>query len=433
MITDIDDLKQQLNSKVPSEAMKAEQEAAVLAEQGNVAAAEMLASAYADGTAAIRADRIKEFKYTRIAADLGSSFSRFWLANLQRQSGDYASALENARRASEMGESNAITLLARMMLAGEGQPAKPLDALQLLSDAVDKNGSTDAAIVLAEASLEGKYIPSNPQHAYDVLHRLASSFGIMRMVAPESHARQLFLKAEAIRMGATPAAGDNYVDLIGKAADAGDGRAAAVRTNMKAEADEQQREAEWKEIARFQAYGGKWKMFPRTGFLVTTDGKSHTSVTGTNGNISTTTSHWQVATFRSVSGQLFTANTPSNTSLVQGRAYAVLYMGPENEDSGVPTAIFDLLDGSAVKANGNIVTAYPKNVTGFAAFLAGFFLLMMGFVGLGLLAGRPLVGVIWLAIVVTLVLKLRKKRRGGLDAAREKAGYFVRKHGAAMA
>lgn len=433
MINDIDDLKKQLDSKGHGDAMRAEKEAAALAEQGNVAAAELLASAYADGTVAIRPDRIKEFKYTKIAADLGSSFSRFWLANLQRQSGDYASALENARRASEMGESNATTLLARMMLAGEGQPAKPLEALQLLSDAVDKHENTDAAILLAEASLEGKYIPRNPQHAYDVLHRLATMFSILRMSGPQRYARSLFLRAEAIRMGATPAAGESYDDLIGKAAEAGEERALAVRQGMKSDADERQREAEWEAISHFKAFGGKWKMFPKFAVLASAAGKSYTSVAGTNGNISTMTSHWQVANFETASGQRFTASMPANARLVQGRAYAVLYMGPEKEDSGVPTAIFDLADGSVTKTNGNILSSYPHNRTRFLAVLAGIVLAHAALGGIALLMEMQIVGIIWFAILGTVAYKLRKKRRGGFDDAFGKAGYFFGKHRASLA
>ncbi|XYJ10281.1 tetratricopeptide repeat protein [Telluria sp. B2] len=432
MITDIDDLKKQLNSPTPSEAMQAEKEAAALAEQGNVEAAEMLVSVYADGTPALRADRVKEFKYTKMAAELGSAFSRYWLANLQRQSKDFAGALENARLAHQMGESNAATLLARMMLAGEGQPAKPLDALQLLSESVEGGCNTDAAILLAEVYLGGKHIPCAPQNAYDVLQRQAGMFDIMRHVSPPTYARSLYLKAEAIRMGATPAAGESYADLIGKAAQFGEEDAVAVSQGMKNDAEERQREAEWEAIARFPAYGGKWKMFPNIGRLVASVSKSHTSVSSFNGNVSTTTSHWRVATFETASGRQFTASIPARDSLVQGRAYAVLFVGPENEDSGVPTTIFDLEDGSVTKANGNIVTAYPKNSTKLLAFLAGFALVWMVFAGLALLASATPFGLIWLGVTGTLIYKLRKKRRGGYDEAVQQAGYFFGKHCASL-
>ena len=85
----------------PSEASEF---ASPMSEEGNIEAAELLVGAYADGTPAIRADRIKEFKYTKMAAELGSSFSRFWLAHLQRESNDFTSALENARLAHGMGK-----------------------------------------------------------------------------------------------------------------------------------------------------------------------------------------------------------------------------------------------------------------------------------------------------------------------------------------
>lgn len=433
MIIDLDDLKQQLNSTVPGDAARAEKEAAALAEEGNIEAAELLVGAYADGTPAIRADRIKEFKYTKMAAELGSSFSRFWLAHLQRESKDFASALENARLAHGMGDMGATNLLARMMLAGEGGPAKPLEALQLLSEGAENGINTDAALLLAEVYLEGRHIPQDAQNAYDVLQRYSRFMsGATRRVAPLDWGRALYLKAEAIRLGATPVDGDNYADLIAEAAKYGESNAAQASQGMQNDADERQRRAEWDAIAWFSAYGGKWKMFPNIGRLVHSESKSHTSVSSYNGNVSTSTTYWRVATFETANGRHFTASIPARDSLVQGRAYAVLFAGPAKEDSGVATAVFDLEDGSVTKANGNIVTAYPKNSTKLLPLLGGMALLFMGLIGLGLLMNVTPLGVLWLGGTGFAAWMLRKQRRAGYDEALRQAGAFFGKHRAAL-
>jgi len=433
MIIDLDDLKQQLNSTVPGDAARAEKEAAALAEEGNIEAAELLVGAYADGTPAIRADRIKEFKYTRMAAELGSSFSRFWLAHLQRESNDFAGALENARLAHGMGETGATNLLARMMLAGEGGPAKPLEALQLLSEGAEGGMNTDAALLLAEVYLEGRHIPRNAQNAYDVLQRYSRFMSTVTLrTSPEDWGRALYLKAEAIRLGATPVDGDTYAGLIAEAAKFGESNAVQASQGMRNDADARQRQAEWEAIARFTAYGGKWKMFPNIGQLVHSESKSHTSVSSYNGNVSTSTTYWRVATFETAGGQRFTASIPARDSLVQGRAYAVLFVGPEQESSGVPTAVFDLEDGSVIKANGNMVTAYPKNSSKLLPLLAGMALLLMGLIGIGLLMSVTPLGVLWLGGTAFAAWMLRKQRRAGYDEALRQAGAFFGKHRAAL-
>lgn len=428
MLIEIEDLKKQLNSNVPSAALAAEKEAVALAEQGNLGAAEMLVSTYADGTPAIRADRVKEFKYTKLAAELGSSFSRFWLAHLQRESKDFAGAIENARLAHQMGESGAATLLARMMLAGEGQPPKPLDALELLSESAEGSANTDAAILLAEVYLDGKHIPCSPQNAYDVLQRQSSMFAIMRHVSPQTYARSLYLKAEAIRIGAVPAEGESYAALIEQAAEAGDARAIVARQALRSELASRAQHAEWQSICHFQAYRGKWEMFFKAATLLGTSNKSHTSVSGYNGNVSTITSHWQVATFATESGSQFTVSVPARASLVQEREYAVLYIGPAGEDRGTPTMIYDLTDGSVVKANGDFISAYPKNGSKLLTGIGTLLMLMGILAAFTLFVEFHVAALIWVALGFG-GYKMRKGQTAGYTRAVENAGRFFAKHG----
>jgi len=430
MIIDFDDLKQQLNSNVPGEAARAEQEAIVLAEDGSIDAAELLVGAYADGTAAIRADRIKEFKYTKMAAEMGSSFSRFWLAHLQRESGDHGSALENARVAHGMGEVGATNLLARMMLAGEGQPAKPLEALQLLSESVEGGTNTDAALLLAEVWLEGKHIPRNAQNAYDVLQRHAHFMSTAtRRVAPQDWARALYLKAEAVKLGAVPVEGDSYAGLIEQAAEAGDPDAGAARSAQRNDAASRARDAEWDAICRFTAYRAKWEMFFKAARLLGSSNKSHTSVSGYNGSVSSHTSHWQVATFATASGNQFTVSLPARASLVRDREYAVLYIGPAGSERGTPTHIVDPADGSVVQANGDLVSSYPKHGS---RLLSGVGKLLMA---IGVLAVLALFGGLGFGALVLGVLagvggyKLYSGQSRGYKRALEDARRFFCKHG----
>lgn len=434
MLIDIEDLKKQLASAAPGAAAKAEKEAAALAEQGNLDAAAMLVELYADGAAAVRADRIKEFKYTRIAAELGSGFHRCWLARLQRASNDHAGALANARLAHDMGEPAATTLLAQMMLAGEGEPARPLEALQLLSDSVEDGTHTQAALMLAEVQLEGKFIPANPQGAYDLLHRYDAMFAILRHPLPAAHSRYLYLKAEAIRAGARPVGDDTWAGLVGAAADAGSSEALALRGAMRSEAEHHQRNAEWDALSRFRACAGDWKMFTKIAVLRDTASKSHTSVSGFNGNVSSTTSYWQIATFEMAAGHQFTVSLPSKASLVNGRSYAVVFVGPENDDSGVPMTVFDLHSGAACKTNSDFISSYRQNGAKWRWNLA--YVLMVFFaapMALGLFTVATVLGLLGVAAVGAVWWKLRKAQAGGYQGALEKAGVFFGKHRSSLA
>jgi len=355
MIIDIDDLKKQLNSTVASEVLAAEKEAIALLEQGNLEAADLLISAYAEGAPLIRPDRIKEFKYTKMAADLGSDFCRYWLAKLQHGSKDYAGAIENATRAHEKGIPYAATLLGKMMLAGEGQPAKPLDALQILSDSVDKDENTDAALLIAQVYMEDKVVPRNAQGAYDILQRLAAVF---ERSAPALRADYLAFKAESIRLGAAPGPGESYERLISQAADLGNESAVIARGKLQTNALERELKAEWDSIAGFRATGMHWKMFTELGTLKGLTRQSRSVVTTSSNGIDSTTKHTKLATLATRSGREFNVTIPVNGNMTIGRHYAVVYVGPADSDDGVPGRIHDLETGAAIKTDSNPLWTY---------------------------------------------------------------------------
>lgn len=432
-VRDLTQLKVRLTGSVADEARAAEKEAIALAEQGNVEAAEMLSAVYADGGAVIVADRIQEFKYTKIAAELGSSWCRFWLAYIQRQSKDYAGALENATMAYKMGEASAAVLLARMMLAGEGQPAKPLDALALLAETVDSGaGSCDATILLVESHLDGKYIPKNPQKAYDILQGQSGHFKIMRIVAKGEYARHLYLKAEAIRMGATAAEGQTYAGVMGEAAEAGDPTARNVINGMKNDEQERAREMEWESISKFDACGGKWGMFIKLGKVVACEAKSNTSVTSYGGNINTITARWTAATFQHPSGEYFEVKFPKGTSLVNGRRYAVVYVGPAKETNGMPVQAYDLEAGKAFVPNGDPFTAYPKNKASGLAWLVNLLLVTAIIGAIVVFNTRSVMAMLVTAGAGYGWFTTRKQWRGGFAAAMKNATAFFDKHRSSM-
>lgn len=428
MLTEISDLQQRLDSDHSATALAAEKEASALAEQGNLEAAAMLGTIYSDGNKTIRPDRIKEFKFTRIAAELGSPLNRYWLAHLQRESRDFASAIVNARIAHEAGFSDATTLLAKMMLAGEGTAATPLEALQLLSDSVEQHPDLDAALLLAEIYLEGKYIPPNPQGAYDILHRLDLRFQIMREAFPQHLASASFQKAQAIKAGAVPRDGDTYGGLIDAAAKAGDRRAIAARSDIEHRDVELARQAEWNALASFNAHGDKWKLFTNVGTLIESESKSSTTHWGSGANRGASTSHWQVAAFQTDEGSRFTVSLPANASLVQGRKYAVVHAGPAADDSGVPVQLFDPHDGSCIKLAGNPFRAYKGIVAVFPQWVALallFFGVLMGIVTLA--DGNLLTLLVALACGV-LGHKMMNKLQGEYSKALKASDAYLRKH-----
>jgi TPR repeat protein len=356
MLIDIDDLKRQLNSTVASEVVEAEKEAIALLEQGNLEAADLLISAYAEGAPLIRPDRIKEFKYTKMAADLGSDFCRYWLAKLQHGSKDYAGAIENATRAHAMGIPYAATLLGKMMLAGEGQPAKPLDALQILSDSVDKDENTDAALLIAQVYMEEKVVPRDAQGAYDILQRLAHVF---ERSAPALRADYLAFKAESIRLGAAPGPGESYEQLISQAADLGNESAVVARGKLQTDVLDRKLKAEWDAISQFHAMAKKWKMFLKIGVLTGAVTQNRSSLyNNSDGRVGVTNSRVRVLTLVTASGQEFTVTAHRKGTVATGRRYAVVYVGPHDSDEGVQAMVYDLESGDVIKTLGHPLETY---------------------------------------------------------------------------
>lgn len=254
----------------------------------------------------------------------------------------------------------------------------------------------------------------------------------MRIVAGSEYARHLYLKAEAIRMGATADAGDSYAGVMREAAEVGDPTARNVVAGMQNDEQERAREAEWESISKFDACGGKWGMFVKVGKLVGFEAKSNTSIAGYGGNINTMTARWTAATFQHASGEYFDVKFPSSTSLVNNRRYAVVYVGPAKETNGMPVQAYDLEGGKAFVPNGDPFTAYPKDKASGLTWMVNLLLITAiisaivvfntgSFMAMLITAGA---GYGWFAT--------RKQWRGGFAGAMKHATAFFDKHRTSM-
>lgn len=433
MSTDVEQLEEQVQSSIAAEALGAAQKLAQLATDGNVEAAKALTEVYSDGTILINADPIKEFQYAQMGANLGSSQCRFWVAHLQHQSGDHAGAIKNATLAMQAGDTDGTTLLGQMMLVGEGGPAQPLEALQILLESAEKDNNLKAALIVAEAYLDGKYFSPNPQRAYDVLQKMGRVFSVLRDSGPQYYASNLYLRAKAIKDGAKPVAPDNYYDLIHQAAEAGSDAALVVLDDVKTGAKKSDQEKEWAQFAKFQAFREKWKIFYKIGVLVSTKTEKSTSINGVNGNIYSSTVHWQVATFEMDSGFQFIAVANAKTRLFSGRKYAVLFVMPANEETGKPSIIFDLVD-LKIKKNDDALKLYPEIASKLFLGLSNLLLaaavvsLLWEFITFASSGTLTFSGILIMISACAVAYRLRKQHYGGARQAIAAACGFFRKH-----
>lgn len=408
-LTDFSELKKQIESNAPDVVKQAEQTALGLAATGSLEAAELLCQVYADGTTLIAPDRINEFKYARMAAELGSSTHRYWLAHLQRESGDVAGALENARMAHDMGDSFGTRLLVNMMLSGEGQPAKPLEALQLLSDDVAKsNYNPDSVVLLAEVYLDGKYFPPNPQKAYDTLHAAKTILGITLRVDSQLYARSLFLKGHALAAGANAADGETADVLFESAAQHGSEDARSLLQQKRHDAADAARERDWDTIAHFDAFGGRWMMFFRLGRLQSMQ---------PNGAV-------RALHFVPRSGEPYKVVVPAKGKQTTGKQYLTVYIGPEGQTNGMPCLVIDPDGGKTFRSTADLRSAYPANASKFKGLLP--FLLA----GLTLVCFNAASLIAWLAGIASAIgaYQTWKAYRGGYKRAVADAARFATRY-----
>lgn len=224
-------LDEQIRSTDLSVAQSAERVLTPLADAGNVEAAGILSTAYSDGMPNIAADLIKAYRYTEICAEAGDAFSRYWLARLQHRAGDFAAALKNLRLAVEAGDNQAPTLLATMLIRGEGCPPSIMEGLSLLEKA--SASATDAQALLARFYAFGEYVDENPRKAHEYMQRIhEGTFAFLKRFSPEKAAEIYYVKGMILRMLAE--AGDPveaWRPCIEQAAQLGDAQAKQLLAN----------------------------------------------------------------------------------------------------------------------------------------------------------------------------------------------------------
>lgn len=186
-------LDEQIRSTDPSVAKSAERVLTPLADAGNIEAAGILSTAYSDGLPHIATDLIKAYRYTEICAEAGDSFSRYWLGRLQHRAGDFAGALKNLRLAVEAGDNQAPTMLATMLIRGEGCQPSIMEGLSLLEK--ESASSSDAQALLAQFYAFGEYVDENPRKAYEYIHRIGEgTFAFLKRFSPQKAAEIYYVK-----------------------------------------------------------------------------------------------------------------------------------------------------------------------------------------------------------------------------------------------
>lgn len=163
------------------------------ADAGNVEAAGILSTVYSDGCSNVSPDLIKAYRYTEICAEAGDPFSRYWLARLQYRAGDFAAALKNARLAIDAGDNQAPTLVATMLIHGEGCTPSIMEGLSILER--EAASSTDAQALLAQFFAFGEFVQENPSKAYEYIGRIGQgTFAYLARFNPQKAAELYFLK-----------------------------------------------------------------------------------------------------------------------------------------------------------------------------------------------------------------------------------------------
>jgi len=426
--TGVQALTEQLASAAPQQAAAAEAALVRLADAGDLDACEALASAYSTGRPALARNAIKEYRYTARAAELGSSFHRYWLAHLQYQAKDYTSAYANASLAHQENIGPATDLLARMLLQGQGCSAQPLAALDMLTRSVESGSNPDAALTLATLYLEGEHVGPHPQAAYDTLHGLASDFAVIAHIDKPAYARYCYLKAWALRGGAQGQDGETWLPLCEKAASLGHADAKASLAAQHRQDAGLQREAQWEGLQHFTAFSGRWMMFYRVARLAEKHEKSHQHVGSINGNVYTTTSRWNVLVFADRDGSRFEVKVPPKARVVPQRDYAVLFIGPATGTVGVPRLIHDLGTGESVEPTGDLASGYSEESSKALkvfSVLAWFGVVVALGVSFGKSSGLALLAALGLGVAA---VKLRSAYTGQHDEALERARAFFKEH-----
>ena len=405
-------------------AQAAERDVLAKADSGNGEAAALLASVYNDGRPTIRRDAIKAYRYSARAAELGDSFSRYWLAKLQYDAKDFINAYTNARLAHRQGENSASVLLAEMLLEGLGCSPAPLEALDILALQAEKDNDK-AARILARQLLSGKIVPKDPTRAFEVINSFdAATLEVFDRIEPGIKADMLYLKGLALTAGAKFPNAPAWTELMASAAALGH---TAAAEHIKDHQEKLKREKwfeEWELLTKFEAWGTNWEIFFGSGNLVDVDEKKSSTVGQIGNNITTHTARWKEAVFN-VNGNRAVIKFASNVKLVPNRMYHIVYCGIADSGSGTPLTVVDSKEGASYYATGDLRSGYPEltGTTG-VKLLTALFVITFGFIFLN----SPVIGVLGIAISLAVVIWLGSKSSIKAREAISKAVKHLRKY-----
>jgi TPR repeat protein len=401
------------------------------AEQGNLDALRELAIAYSEGAPHVQQDILKAYHFANQGATQQDALCTGILGDIQHRAGEADKALASFKAAYAMGNDEAGINCAMMLLHGEGTSKSPLEGLTLLTQMADDNWR--AAITLAEELIQGTHVPKDFRKALTLLEQHESNLSDMNpeLRAMASHQMTTCLTQLGVEKSK---GGMSAQQLRQQAADLGHRGAKTQIQSEQSSAKHAALRAEWNSISEFEAAGGKWQMFTKTGKLTGIEHCSSKSVHSINGNVSTTTTRWQELTFVESDGHKFEVKVNDSAKPVNGRTFVVLYIGKPGENAGIPFVIYDMEGGKPMRSTTSLESAYGENTSlllriGFrlaylisaALLIAAYFDIPIGFLGYLAIAGMGYGGFL-----------MHKKYRGQLKEALAAAEAFVNKHKAVL-
>ena len=418
-------------SKDAAEAAEAVTRLTAQAEQGDLNALRALAIAFSEGAPHVRQDALKAYHFANLGVAQQDALCTSTLGNLQHRAGETDKALASFKAAYDLGFDGAGIDYAKMLLNGEGASKSPLEGLSVLTRLADRYES--AAVTLADHLIRGEHVPQDLHKALELLEAHESSFFVLSR--PQWAFAYRCMATCLTQLGIEKSKkGLSAQELLQEAAKLGDREAQAQIQAEQNRANHAALRAEWDSISEFEAAGGKWHMFTKTGKLAQIEHRSSKSVRSINGNVSTTTVRWTELTFVESDGHRFEVKVNDNAKPVNGRTYVTLYIGKQGENAGIPIMIYDTEDGTATPSTANLESAYPENTSRLRRF--GFKTAYVITAGLlvALFAGASIgfFGYLGIAGFGYGGFTLHKQYKGQLKQALAAAEAFVSKHKAAL-
>jgi len=363
------------NASASTQAMSIE-ELTERADAGDIAACLKLADLYRDGNAMVKPDRVRRYRYLNKAAELGSKEALYYLASMQKESGDHAAAFENARLAAEAGVAAAQTLLGKMLLEGLGTKKSVLEGMDWLSRAADA-GHPEAILFLAHEHLTGERIERDRAKAYALAKSQLDDWMVNEDADVDfsdpkpgvDYGLAYFIMGVAAYYSSKDIPGCLAWDnLMREGVRYGNSDAQVFLNEAEQRAKSAEIDKKWNEISRFTAHGKTWEMFFKTGRLVQVADKRFSTTNSIGNNVYTNTSTWKEAAFNvgEDAPAIIKFENREGKELISNSMYRILYCGIEGSGSGVPLAVVRV-DGNGPQpilySTGSLSGAYKKQAS----------------------------------------------------------------------